>query len=387
MSPEDQHRYTSTHFTCRQFNGDYRSLPASAVNNNYCDCDDGSDEPGTAACAGRPAAVFYCPNTGSKPQRWPTSRVNDGVCDCCDGTDEYDGRIECENTCAEQGAAERAELDVRRKAVVSGLKKKNEYVVQGQQRHQEALRDLDVVREQLKAARHELNALASDKARVDRLEELEQKESELDDGVENIEHEHEHDDGSVESVESEEGSNQVEKEERDQSSDNNDTLDRIDDEEAERIRDQYNKAQNKVKDLERKEKNLNEVVNKDYGSDKRFAALDRKCFSIDTNDYVYEMCPFGKASQKPKRGANVNLGNFESFSDNHTRMNFKGGSSCWKGPKRSLGVSLECGETEKVLQILEPSMCVYEMRFATPAACTVDMLHTIDAQLALYVEK
>ena len=36
------------------------SLPRDAVNDDFCDCDDGSDEPGTGACAGSGATLFYC---------------------------------------------------------------------------------------------------------------------------------------------------------------------------------------------------------------------------------------------------------------------------------------------------------------------------------------
>merc|ERR1712136_601348 len=60
-------------FTCLSGN---ESIPWAFVNNDYCDCSDGSDEPGTSACKnGR----FYC-----EPQLHflSSSRVNDGICDC-----------------------------------------------------------------------------------------------------------------------------------------------------------------------------------------------------------------------------------------------------------------------------------------------------------------
>lgn len=54
-------------------------MTLAQLNDNYCDCEDGSDEPGTAACS-HTAAVFHCQNAGFFPQDLPTSRVNDGIC-------------------------------------------------------------------------------------------------------------------------------------------------------------------------------------------------------------------------------------------------------------------------------------------------------------------
>ncbi|GAB2274756.1 hypothetical protein Dimus_009529 [Dionaea muscipula] len=73
------------------------------LNDNFCDCLDGTDEPGTSAC---PRARFYCRNLGSRPQFLFSSRVNDNICDCCDGSDEYDSSITCPNTCVMGGNIE-----------------------------------------------------------------------------------------------------------------------------------------------------------------------------------------------------------------------------------------------------------------------------------------
>ncbi|KAK9330174.1 glucosidase II beta subunit-like-domain-containing protein [Lipomyces starkeyi] len=95
-------------------------LPLSRINDDYCDCPDGSDEPGTSAC---PNGKFYCANKGHVPGVLPSSRVNDGVCDydiCCDGSEEWAGIVKCENKCREFAAEYAKKQAEIRKTQVSG---------------------------------------------------------------------------------------------------------------------------------------------------------------------------------------------------------------------------------------------------------------------------
>ncbi|XP_073991388.1 uncharacterized protein [Rhodnius prolixus] len=59
-------------------------ISVNFINDDYCDCPDGSDETQTNAC---PEASFQCHHR-FKIVKVPSSRVNDGICDCCDGSDE-----------------------------------------------------------------------------------------------------------------------------------------------------------------------------------------------------------------------------------------------------------------------------------------------------------
>ncbi|KAF5481382.1 hypothetical protein F2P56_002038 [Juglans regia] len=54
-----------------------KSFTRDRVNDDFCDCLDGTDEPGTSAC---PAGKFYCRNVGSIPRFIFSSRVNDRFC-------------------------------------------------------------------------------------------------------------------------------------------------------------------------------------------------------------------------------------------------------------------------------------------------------------------
>lgn len=105
VSLTNHHFYDeSKPFTCLD---GLATIPFDQVNDDYCDCKDGSDEPGTAAC---PNGSFHCTNTGYKSLYISSRWVNDGVCDCCDGTDEYNSGTICENICKEKGRKERETL-------------------------------------------------------------------------------------------------------------------------------------------------------------------------------------------------------------------------------------------------------------------------------------
>ncbi|KAL6614511.1 hypothetical protein ACP70R_036781 [Stipagrostis hirtigluma subsp. patula] len=93
VSPQDEAYFAPQVIACRDGTGYF---PRSRLNDGFCDCPDGTDEPGTSAC---PEGKFYCRNTGDAPRFLFSSFVNDKICDCCDGSDEYESGIHCPNTC------------------------------------------------------------------------------------------------------------------------------------------------------------------------------------------------------------------------------------------------------------------------------------------------
>ncbi|KAM7277377.1 hypothetical protein ACFE04_019243 [Oxalis oulophora] len=97
IHPLDERYYLTEVIQCKDGS---KSFTKDRVNDDYCDCVDGTDEPGTSACA---RAKFYCRNLGSIPKFIFSSRVNDLICDCCDGSDEHDGKVDCPNTCVMGG--------------------------------------------------------------------------------------------------------------------------------------------------------------------------------------------------------------------------------------------------------------------------------------------
>ncbi|KAH3681348.1 hypothetical protein WICPIJ_007701 [Wickerhamomyces pijperi] len=121
VQPSLQHLYkpnSNGQWTC--LNHPEIKLSFSQINDNYCDCPDGSDEPGTSACAN---GQFYCANDGFKPQVIKSYLVNDGVCDyelCCDGSDEWGTDVVCPNRCDEMRVNEQQRKKKKIKEIKEG---------------------------------------------------------------------------------------------------------------------------------------------------------------------------------------------------------------------------------------------------------------------------
>ena len=58
-----------------QCDGGTKNYFTNEINDGFCDCVDGTDEPGTSACPGN---IFHCVNKGHRVTQIPSSRVDDG---------------------------------------------------------------------------------------------------------------------------------------------------------------------------------------------------------------------------------------------------------------------------------------------------------------------
>ncbi|PVD23093.1 hypothetical protein C0Q70_16355 [Pomacea canaliculata] len=440
-------------------------IPFEYINDNYCDCTDGTDEPGTSACAN---GFFYCENKGFRGEYITSSRVNDGICDCCDGSDEYgteefQENIKCINTCNELGRKEREEREAFQQLQEQGYKIKQEYIQQGKRTKDEKrarLSELEKEQVKLVAAKDELQAKkeqveAPEKEAKDRhekaWEEFKAKKqaekdrlagikafAELDvnsDSAVDIVEMRRHSefdidsDGTVSEEEAREYLSDSEKVDLDtfldriwstikdiykpppeaadadmeakgeresedlsgstasppESKDKPKTEEELKmppyDEETQNLiaaadaaRNEYNEAENKVRDAENEINGLKKYLEVDYGPDEEFSSLRGQCFEYTDREYTYKLCPFDKAVQKPKSGGSeTSLGKWGHWygpeEDKYVAMKYENGQNCWNGPNRSCHVNLHCGTENKLTGASEPSRCEYQFEFTTPARC------------------
>ncbi|KAK4608179.1 hypothetical protein RGQ29_001829 [Quercus rubra] len=184
IAPEDEKYYKTSSDWIKCKDGS-KKFSKTQLNDDFCDCPDGTDEPGTSAC---PLGKFYCRNSGHAPLFLYSSRVNDGICDCCDGSDEYDGKVKCPNTCWEAGKVARDKLKKKIATYQEGVTLRKQDVEQAKlslakdEAELLKLKDeekiLKVLVEQLKERKDEIEK-AEEKERLRKeIEEKERKEAE-----------------------------------------------------------------------------------------------------------------------------------------------------------------------------------------------------------------
>jgi protein kinase C substrate 80K-H len=170
-------------------------LPIARLNDDYCDCPDGSDEPGTSACSylsplsppqplgfqgkdvnSTPALPgFYCKNKGHQPSYIPFTNVNDGACDyelCCDGSDEYErvGGVKCEDKCATIGKEWRKADEARQKSLTSARQKRKELVAEAGRMRKEVEDRIQTLKTQIEGATLKVDGLTKSLAEIERAE-------------------------------------------------------------------------------------------------------------------------------------------------------------------------------------------------------------------------
>jgi protein kinase C substrate 80K-H len=462
----DQTKYTSQSFIC-----DEKMIPSAKVNDDYCDCVDGTDEPGTSACEN---SKFWCENTGYLGKYIYSSRVNDGLCDCCDGSDENvnENVVACANTCWEEGEEYRKQQDAEKARREAGALKKQEYIESAKRIVEENKEKANILRTEVGGMETKLEAARTAKAAQEQLEQdetllrqatgyndlinalrldemsIEKMQMLVIDFARKVEKEHE----LVEMLRSSLGNENIPKEEESTTvavgangdsaeapaggesnfdistldidnlssdelleaadrilADTQKTIDTAETgsnaeeapaaEETEAAAEEETPEQKTRKlfdkhvdtgehthegavqarsevttletDLESKKKALEALDDDDlskYGPNLEFLALKDECFEKSFQGYKYSFCFFGNAKQDFNSLGNMNsLGEMEA--DGTMTVKFTDGARCWNGPARSLHVALQCGGENEMLDVYEPSVCEYHMKFTTPAVC------------------
>ncbi|XP_031625057.1 glucosidase 2 subunit beta [Contarinia nasturtii] len=479
------------------------TIKYTQVNDDYCDCADSSDEPGTSAC---PNGRFLCENAGHKSMYIPSSRVNDNICDCCDASDEYASSTQCANNCEElgqedrqrqkvladllkRGSVVRAEMSTKGKALKEEHGGRLNTIQQSIDQAQALMAEREKIKED--AVKLESAALETYKQIIDaekqRKVELAEQENRAEaeekfklfdsneDGVveiaeittriqfdsnrdgqvdeEEAKYFLEHNDqvdletfitvcwprmkpylmldaglfkppvsteGKIETTREETTPEEVAARDEEAQDEDGETAELLNEEDAEtfdeeetgegeveqieapsepeyddetkrlieeatKARTEFEAAQRELSDLESEKRQIEELLNKDYGFHEEFAVLNGECFEYEDREYIYKLCPFDRAVQKPKDGSETRLGVWDRWDgkpNKYSTMVYANGAGCWNGPQRSTIVQLECGLDNRITAVSEPNRCEYLFKFETPAAC----VHTSHVDAASHDE-
>ncbi|PSR90279.1 Glucosidase 2 subunit beta like [Actinidia chinensis var. chinensis] len=177
IAPQDEIYYKASSSGTIKCRDGSMKFTKSQLNDDFCDCPDGTDEPGTSAC---PNGKFYCRNAGHAPLSIYSSRVNDGICDCCDGSDEYNGNVKCSNTCWEAGKFAREKLKKKIATYQEGVTLRKKEIEQAKLTIAKDEAELSKLKNEEKILKELVQQLKEHKEQIEKAEEKErlQKEKE-----------------------------------------------------------------------------------------------------------------------------------------------------------------------------------------------------------------
>ncbi|MCP9261702.1 hypothetical protein DINM_005037 [Dirofilaria immitis] len=407
-----------------------KSIPYSQVNDDYCDCPDGSDEPGTSAC---PNAKFHCLNRGFKAEDLPSNRIV--VMEVMSGIvrlivlifvmnwGEISRRNAPKIELAKQGFLKRLEMaatgrqlkaeklekleilrkemdeikELRSNAQIK-LDEKNSLAAEARKKHEEVWKEEKDGLKQ-KYAKILFNAFDLNKDEKITLDELKLAKEFDTNG-----------DGAVsdDEIKSKKfslalfvlnfssklvGGNEIDATRKTEPNESTvvkiPRIPNIDlnqpafDEETQAImkgfigrgcKKEYDNLDKRYTDLELSIKDSEQYDSDDFGIDMAWASLKGKCFEMDENEYTYKLCLFDKAVQRSRNSVvDTDLGKWSGWigtePDKYILQSYQKGTPCWNGPDRSTKVVTECGEETQLVEASEPSKCEYLFILRSPAAC------------------
>ena len=399
-------------FSC--FDGS-KIIPLSRLNDGYCDCSDGSDEPGTNACSFFSAdGGFYCRNSGSQPKIIPRWMVGDGVCDCCDGSDEANNTwAHCEDVC---GSVRKKSEEFRRNfsaVFENGTRLRVKYSERGRM-------ELTLRRKQLQTAESLKNKVFRASSLVeqiywemkghgeaaDMIEQLNLSVSEIKNEFKNIEK-------TEKNVRK--GSRKVKDEvphygrfnlkKRTELYFNVETCivwlpdfgntffrlhnaykivkEFLKSYLANRIPDHPTASFNKLSAITSKIDNstikVKSMMDIDFGPDKEFLPLYKQWYYYEKDDWFIEFYPYQNCTKHSKKdfGYKMDLGFYNQTEQ--LRWIFTDGDSCgFHTPRSSVDVLLHCRLKDEILSFEEITKCHFKLDFGTPTACIDEYKRRID---------
>ncbi|KAF8819866.1 hypothetical protein IE077_003872 [Cardiosporidium cionae] len=127
---------------------------------------------------------------------------------------------------------------------------------------------------------------------------------------------------------------------------------------------------------------LEVAVSKEYGPDDFFISHYEKCLRKNIlgneQEEFFEFCFFGNVT-RVQNDQRVLLGVYKELKNDILQMEFSDGDPCTVDEKYSTSVNFVCGTNEEILKVLpeENYYCTYTIHVASPVACFPNMMRNL----------